>query len=261
MTKIAPKFETRLAKNEAELQASQHLRYKVFVEELGGTGQGVDHDAQLEQDAFDAMFDHLILLDHNRPPEQGQVVGVYRLQRSDALPESARYYSEAEYDLSPLKASGRRLLELGRSCLHPDYRGGAGMFHLWQGLSDYIGAHRIEVLFGVASFHGTDVQAVAQSLSYLHQCHLAPAELRPKALRYQEMALIDPEEIDRIQAMKDTPALIKAYLRLGGTVGDGAFIDNEFNTIDVCLVMDTAVLSQKHRDIYARRRMASPELP
>ena len=254
MTHAAPQFETRLAKDDADMRASQHLRYRVFVEELGGDGADVDHKAQLERDGFDPYFDHLILLDHARAASEGQVVGVYRLLRGDAVPDGMGFYSEGEYDLSPLKASGRRLLELGRSCLHPDYRGGSAMFHLWQGLSSYVDAHGIEVLFGVASFHGTDVDTVAQSLSHLHHAHLAPPELRPRALVHQRMDLIAPEQIDRPKAVKDTPSLIKAYLRLGGMVGDGAFIDYEFNTIDVCLVMDTARMSQKHRDIYSRTR-------
>ncbi|TDT77707.1 ornithine-acyl[acyl carrier protein] N-acyltransferase [Litoreibacter halocynthiae] len=254
MTQTAPQFETRLAKDEADLRASQHLRYQVFVDELGGDGEHVDHESQLERDAFDPHFDHLILLDHARAASAGQVVGVYRLLRSDALPVGRSFYSEGEYDLGPLKATGRRLLELGRSCVHSDYRGGAAMFHLWQGLAQYIDTHRIEVLFGVASYHGTDVEAVAQSMSHLHHTHLAPPDLRPRALVHQRMDLVAPEDIDRPKAMKDTPALIKAYLRLGGMVGDGAFIDHEFNTIDVCLVMDTARMSQKHRDIYSRDR-------
>jgi putative hemolysin len=256
MTRETPQFEIRLAKTEDDLRASQHLRYCVFVEELGGEGVGVDHDAKLECDAFDPIFDHLILLDHARPKQEGQVVGVYRLLRSDALPEGTAFYSEGEYDISPLKACGRRLLELGRSCVHPDYRGGSAMFHLWQGLSDYVESHKIEILFGVASFHGTDVDAVGHSLSHLYQNHLAPEDLRPRAAKYQTMELIPAQDVDRVKAMKDTPALIKAYLRLGGMVGDGAFIDTEFNTIDVCLVMDTALMSQKHRDIYTRSRLS-----
>ena len=258
MPQVTPQFETRLVASDAELRASQHLRYRVFVEELGGTGAGVDHAAQLECDAFDAYFDHLILLDHSRPPSLGQVVGVYRLLRGDALPKGTAFYSEGEYDVTALKSSGRRLLELGRSCLHEDYRGGAAMFHLWQGLSDYIEAHQIEVLFGVASFHGTDVAAVSHSLAHLHHSYLAPEDLRPRATSYQPMDLVPQADIDRLKAMRDTPSLIKAYLRLGGFVGDGAFIDHDFNTIDVCLVLDTARLSQKHKDIYSRHREQAP---
>lgn len=254
MSLSPPQFETRLARDEADLHASQRLRYDVFVEELGGDGAHVDHKARLERDQFDPLFDHLILLDVTRPEIENQVVGVYRLLPGASLPEGGRFYSEDEYDLSALKSSGRSLLELGRSCLHRDYRGGMAMYHLWQALADYVDDHGIDVLFGVASFHGTDTGAVGQSLSHLHHAHLAPPELRPRALEYQPMDLLPAGEIDRPAAMKDTPSLIKAYLRLGGMVGDGAFIDHEFNTVDVCLVMDTAKMSKRHRDIYTKGR-------
>jgi putative hemolysin len=247
-----PIFETRLASGEDELRAAQRLRYDVFVRELGGDGAAVDHKAGLERDAFDPFFDHLLLFDHARSDEQ--VVGVYRLLRSDMRDRVGRFYSEDEYDLTPLLNSGRKLLELGRSCVHADYRGGLAMYQLWQGLAGYVTDHQIEVLFGVASFHGTDVEALAEPLSYLYDTHLAPAELRPKAKDYQSMSLIDADQIDRPRAMRATPSLIKAYLRLGGMVGDGAFVDHAFNTVDVCLVMDTGKMSQKHREIYTKAR-------
>ena len=164
-------FTVRLASDEADLRAAQRLRYEVFVAELGGGGAMVDHDARLERDRFDPFFDHLILTDARR---DDAVVGVYRLLRDDQAEAAGQFYSEDEYDLAPLRASGRRLLELGRSCLHPDYRGGTAMMHLWNALADYVRAHGIEILFGTASFHGTDVAALAQPLSLLHHRHLAP---------------------------------------------------------------------------------------
>lgn len=244
-----PEFSVRLATTEAEVRAAQALRYAVFVEELGGGGDMVDHGARLERDRFDPCFDHLLLYDRARAADP--VVGVYRVMRDDQAREMGQFYSDDEYDLSVLKSSGRRLMELGRSCLHRDYRGGAAMFHLWQALAGYVQEHGIEVLFGVASFHGTDAQALAQPLSLLHARHLAPEALRvrARAAQYQRMDLLPPERIDRKAALLQTPALIKAYLRLGGCVGEGAWIDHRFNTIDVCLVMDTARMNarQKHR--------------
>lgn len=250
-----PDFLLRLARDEADLIAAQRLRYDVFVDELGGGGELVDHDARLEQDAFDPHFDHLILFDRAR--EGCPAVGVYRLLRGDSLSDRPgalnRFYSEDEYDLTPLKTSGRRLLELGRSCLHPDYRGGSAMLVLWGGLADYVARHQIEVLFGVASFYGTDIDALNAPLSLLHHRHLAPPPLRVRAkgAPFQTMNLIAEDQIDRPAAMRAVPALIKAYLRLGGFVGDGAFIDHAFNTTDVCLIMDTEKMSQKHKAIYA----------
>jgi len=246
-------FELRLAAGEADLQAAQRLRYAVFVEELGGDGPLVDHAARREADRFDPFFDHLLLLDRRRA-QQDRVVGVYRVMREAAAARAGRFYSEDEYDLSPLRASGRRLLELGRSCVHRDYRGGTAMMHLWAGLAEYIAAHDIEVMFGVASFHGLDPDPLSGPLSLLHHRHLAPPELRPVARPegYQRMDLIPEAALDRPTAIRAIPALIKAYLRLGGFVGQGAYVDRAFNCIDVCLVMDVALIPDKHRAIYRR---------
>ncbi|MFT5613427.1 MAG: putative hemolysin, partial [Granulosicoccus sp.] len=182
--------------------------------------------------------------------------GAYRLLRDVQAISAGQFYSEDEYDLGLLKSSGRRLLELGRSCLRCDYRGGTAMFHLWSGLADYVRDHSIEIMFGVASFHGTDVTALAQPLSMLHRNHLAPGDLRVKArdAQYQSMDLLDADTLDRKRAMLQTPALIKAYLRLGGFVGEGAWVDHDFNTTDVCLVMDTARMNQRQRRIYTGGR-------
>lgn len=246
-------FHLALASTDADLRAAQRLRYDVFVEELGGTGALVDHAARIEADRFDRFFDHLLLRDLRRPPDEA-VIGVYRVMRCDQAAHAGQFYSEDEYDLGPLRRSGRKLLELGRSCLHRDYRGGTAMMHLWNGLAAYIARHGIEVMFGVASFHGTDPAPLAGPLSLLHHRHLAPPELRPVAREpgHQRMDLIAEEALDRLAAIRETPALIKAYLRLGGFVGQGAFIDIPFNCIDVCLVMDVARMSAKHRAIYAR---------
>ena len=250
-------LELRLAQDGRDLAAAQRLRYVVFVEELGGDGPLVDHAGRLERDTFDAVFDHLILIDRRRDPATlDDVVGVYRMLPSDRVGAADRFYSESEYDLGPLRASGRRLLELGRSCVHPDHRGGSAMFHLWNGLADYVQERGIEVLFGVASFHGTDPAPLAQPLAWLHHHHLAPPALRVSARpeHRQEMGLLPEAALDRKAAMLATPALIKAYLRLGGFVGDGAWIDHAFNTTDVCLVMDTARMSDRHRAYYLREQ-------
>ena len=249
-------FDVRLATDDTDLKAAQRLRYRVFVEELGGDGLMVDHEARLERDEFDPVVDHLVLIDRRRDPAAlDHVVGVYRLLPSDRAAEFGRFYCDSEYDLSRLKASGRPLLELGRSCVLPDYRGGAGLFLLWNGLSEYVLNRGVEILFGVASFHGTDSAPLAQPLSWLHHNHLAPEALRPVARPdgFQRMDLIAKEDLDRRAAMLGMPPLIKAYLRLGGTVGEGAFLDRPFNTTDVLLMMDTALMSAKHRDFYTAR--------
>lgn len=252
MTAHSPTFELKLAASEADLQAAQRLRYDVFVQELGGDGPMVDHEAGLERDPHDALYDHLLLIDAGAPG--APVVGSYRLMPGDQLAPGARFYSEAEYDLEVLKGSGRRLLELGRSCVHPDYRGGAALMALWRGLLAYVEAHDIEVMFGVASFHGIDPAPHAASLSLLHQNHLAPEALRVRARadHFQPMDLVASAAIERVAAMRVMPPLIKSYLRLGGFVGEGAYIDHDFNTIDVCIIVDIARVPESLRALYLR---------
>lgn len=252
MPDTGPTFSVKIAETEAELRAAQALRYEVFVRELGGGGEMVDHEHGLERDRFDPYFDHMIATDD----ATGQVVGVYRLLRDDMAARAGQFYSEDEYDLGVLRQSGRRLMELGRSCLHRDYRGGSAMFRLWQGLADYVARHRIEVIFGVASFHGTETGPIAQSLAMLHHNHLAPEDLRVRARpdQFRRMDLVAPDAMDRRRATVEMPALIKAYLRLGGVVGEGAWVDHAFNTVDVCLVLDTARMNDRQRRIYTGDR-------
>ncbi|MEM9438328.1 MAG: GNAT family N-acyltransferase [Pseudomonadota bacterium] len=247
-----PNLVIRLAETEEDVRAAQRLRYRVFVEELGGDGPLVDHEAQLEADIHDGDYDHLMLIDARRDAAAlDHVVGVYRLMPGDRA-QDCGFYCAGEYDLTPLTSSGRRLLELGRSCLHPSYRGGSAMYLLWRALAGYIQERGIEVLFGVASFHGTDVDALAAPLSLLHHRHLAPEDLRVRALPedYAAMDRLGESEIDRREAMAAIPALIKAYLRLGGYVGEGAFVDRPFNTTDVCLILDIARMDAKSRALY-----------
>ena len=247
-----PAFRVTMAQGAEDIRAAQRLRYDVFVSELGATGGDVDHAQRLERDMFDPVADHMLLHDD----AAGKLVGVYRMMRDEQAAQAGRYYSETEYDLTPLRQSEKRLLELGRSCLHPDYRGGTAMYHLWNGLAEYVARNEVEILFGVASFHGTDLAALAQPLSLLHHRHLAPAELRPVAQppNAADMDILPESALDRRAAMVAVPALIKAYLRLGGQVGAGAYVDHAFNTTDVCLVMDTSRLNARQAKLYQGSR-------
>ena len=227
----------------------------MFVRELGGDGPMVDHAAGIERDAFDAHARHLLVLDHARGCDiASQVVGVYRLLDSAGAAAAGGFYSASEFDLAPLTASGKRLLELGRSCVHVDYRSGLAMYHLWTALADVVGAQQVDILFGVASFHGTDPDAIAPALSLLHHRHLAPQTLRVTAKEpRQDLAVLPEARLDRKAAMLQVPALIKAYLRLGGFVGDGAYLDHAFNTTDVCLILDVARMNGRQRKLYSTR--------
>lgn len=255
MKATEPQFVLRFAESEADIRAAQRLRYRVFVEELGSDGEMVDHDAGLERDAFDPYYRHLMLLDPSRSDDPlDQCVGVYRLLSGSDAVRLGRFYTDDEYDLTPLVTSGKRLLELGRSCVAAEYRGGTALYRMWSGLARYVLTEGFDVLFGVASFHGTDVARLAPALSLLHHRHLAPDDLRVRAKGhpFQSMDLVPEDDIDRVAAMRDIPALIKAYLRMGGTVGEGAFVDHAFNTTDVCLILDTAQIPPKQKELYSK---------
>lgn len=254
----AGRFSVKLAENAAEVAAAQRLRYRVFVEESGASASPEEHADRRERDRFDPHCEHLLLIDTEAtdPQIEEHVVGVYRLMRGDRARAGIGFYGQTEYDLTKLLEYPRPVLELGRSCVDAGYRGGAGMHLLWSALAQYVADNDIEILFGVASFHGTDPAAIAQALSYLHYNHLAPEDLRVRAVeeRYTPMAVLPPEGVQKIEAMRQIPALIKAYIRLGGFVGDGAFIDRAFNTIDVCLLMDTSRMVARYRTFYTREK-------
>lgn len=248
-------LDVSLARSEADLRAAQRLRYEVFVSELGGTGEGVDHVERLETDPFDPHADHLILRDLRRGHDPADtVVGVYRLMSADHARKAGQFYTETEFDLTLLKQSGRRLLELGRSCLHVDYRGSAALLALFQGLAQYVEQNDIDTVFGVASFHGTDLGMLGNALSLLLRAHLAPPETRVISLTPEVFSPLPEAEIDRKSAMRDTPPLIKSYLKLGGVIGQGVFVDHAFNTTDVCVILDRANLNPSALQAPSRRR-------
>ncbi len=251
-------YGVKLAETEAELLAAQRLRYRVFVEEMGASTDPASAVLRLERDGYDTHFDHLILIDKSNLDPQENVVGAYRLLRSEVAANGPGYYSDAEYNLSKIKQSGRKAVELGRSCVDSAHRGGVAMHLLWNGLAEYVLSRDIEIMFGVASFPGLDTRPIAEALSYLHHTHLAPEDLRVKVQPANALAMdiLPADQIDRPIARRQIPALIKAYLRLGGFVGEGAFVDHSFNTIDVCLLMDTARMSEKHRSYYVKGQTA-----
>jgi len=253
MIKHKPKYSVRLASSQGDIFAAQRLRYDVFVTELGGTGIAVDHSRMIEVDRFDPFASHLLLEDLAQDAPT-RLVGVYRLLTMQGAKAAGSYYSESEFDISVLIQGGRRLLELGRSCLHVDYRGGAAMLHLWSGLAAYVLNNNVEILFGAASFHGTDAQALALPLAHLHFAHSAPKNLTVTAKNGGALAmdLLPKHQIDRKAAMVAMPPLIKAYLRLGGVVGQGAFVDRAFNTTDVCLILDTTKMEPHVKAFYTQ---------
>lgn len=252
------RFQVRLAKNDADIAAAQRLRYEVFVEEMGATATQADHAHRLESDDYDPHFEHLLLIDRMPPHGDERVVGVYRLMKTEIAAQDPGFYGATEYDLGPLIASGRTLVELGRSCVLPSYRGGSAVYQLWNGLATYVLENKVEILFGTASFPGTDLERLAPALRYLSRNHGAPADLRAKAIG-KGAADMDPHPempVSRSEAMLLIPALIKGYLRVGGVVGEGAYVDHDFNTVDILLMMDTTRMTARYREHYITNHAA-----
>ncbi len=244
----------RLATSPTEIDAVQALRYRIFYEEMGAHPAPDTLAARRDIDVFDPVADHLVVVDHERGTGPEAIVGTYRLIQQDAASSIGGFYSADEYDLSRLIAFPGHLLELGRSCVDPAYRGRAAMQLMWRGLAAYVFRNDIALMFGCASLHGTDPDALATELSYLYYHHLAPPALRPAALpgRYVDMRRVAPEKINPRRAVLTLPPLIKGYLRLGAFIGDGAVIDHQFNTIDVAVIVKTDLVTERYNKHYRR---------
>ena len=245
----------RVAKTEDEIDAAQRLRYRIFYDEMGAEPAAAARALQRDFDAFDAVADHLLVVDHAIGPGPEGVVATYRLIQQDAAESIGRFYSDEEYDIATLVAFPGKLLELGRSCVAPDYRGRAVAQLLWRGIAAYVYRHQIDLMFGCASLPSTNPDDWAAELTYLYQHHLAPPAIRPRALpdRYVEMVRKDPEDLNNRRTLAGLPPLIKGYLRLGGFVGDGAVIDHAFNTTDVAVIVKTDLVTDKYYRHYERQ--------
>lgn len=246
----------RIARTADELDAAQALRYRVFYQEMGAQPDATAAARGRDSDQYDAVADHLLVVDHDLGDGPDAVVGTYRLIRREAAEAIGRFYSASEYDISLIERFPGRVLELGRSCVDSAYRGRAAMQLLWRGIAAYVFTHNIDLMFGCASLPGTDVDVLAAELTYLYTDHLAPPDIRLRALpeRYVEMRRMDPNDIDARQVLVGLPPLIKGYLRLGGFVGDGAVVDYQFNTTDVAVVVQTDLVTGKYYRHFERER-------
>ena len=239
-------LEVRLACSQREIRKAQKLRYRVFFEEGGAIADRASAMVRRDRCAFDKICDHLLVIDHAAKSKRlglpkPKVVGCYRLLRQEVAGAHNGFYSAQEFDIAPLLArhQGKKFLELGRSCVLPDYRSKRTIELLWQGIAAYINHHKIDVLIGCASFPGTNVLKMAQSLSFLHTQARAKDEWHVTALpaRYVPMNNVAAEAIDLKKALHALPPLIKAYLRIGALFGEGAVIDHMFGTTDVLVVL------------------------
>lgn len=248
-------LEVRLARKRGELRQAQRLRYKVFYEEMSAVPSALAMLSRRDEDAYDAIFDHLLVVDRGTATNghswrRERVVGTYRVLRQEVADLNDGFYTQGEYDIQSLirAKSNYTFMELGRSCVLKPYRNKRTLELLWQGVWSYVREHGANVMIGCASFEGTDPKVHAAALSYLYHTALAPEDWRVKAhdhLRV-DMNMLPLDAIDIRAAIRALPPLIKGYLRVGATIGDGAVIDHQFGTTDVFIIMPVEAIRSRY---------------
>ena len=247
-------LEVLLAHSPQEIAWAQELRYRVFVEEMGAKAGHEMQAARRDFDMFDAVCDHLLVIDRSRAKGENPVIGTYRLMRRSVAKAFGRFYSESEFDIRNIIAfdEGGEVLELGRSCVDAAYRNRASMQLLWRGIGAYLSHYNIQLMFGCASFAGIDASKHLMALSYLHHFHLAPENLRSYALPEcrAKIDYLPKEQIDTGKAVVGMPPLVKGYLRLGCYIGDGIAVDTDYNCLDICIILRTDKVAEKYVNRY-----------
>jgi putative hemolysin len=253
-------LEVRMARNFKEVKKTQRLRYEVFYEEMSAIADAHTLATRRDADPFDAYCDHLLVVDHDSLKRnklgrlKPEIVGTYRILRQEIADQHTGFYTAAEYDIQSLIDAnpGKRFMELGRSCVLKPYRNKKTVELLWHGIWAYVLRHNIDVMLGCASIEGTNPDAIAGQLAFLHHNARAPEEWRVRAVedRYVEMNRMPAEELNAKEALRALPPLVKGYLRLGAFIGDGAVIDHQFGTTDVLIIMPVSELNTRYVNYY-----------
>ncbi|TYC54172.1 GNAT family N-acetyltransferase [Rhodobacterales bacterium] len=253
-------LEVRLARNFKEVKKAQRLRYDVFYQEMSAIADANTLATRRDADPFDDYCDHLLVVDHaslkrNRLGRlKPEIVGTYRILRQDVADRHGGFYTASEYDIQSLIDAnpGKRFMELGRSCVLKPYRTKKTVELLWHGIWSYVLRNNIDVMVGCASIEGTNPDAIAGQLAFLHHNARAPEEWRVRAVddRYVEMNRLPADELNAKEALRALPPLVKGYLRLGAFIGDGAVIDHQFGTTDVLIIMPVSELNTRYVNYY-----------
>jgi len=231
---------------------AQKLRYRIFREELteGNTALFSDVEDGVDVDEYDAYCDHVVVY-KTLPDGKKDVIGTYRMLRRDKLGDMKHFYTENEFDMSPLLNNyNGSLVEVGRSCVLREYRKGPVIKLLWSGISMYLKHYNIDLLFGCASFFGTNEEEHALSLSYLHHFHMLEDQSICPIGQQDAFALIPKDQINERRAFCKLPPLVKGYIRLGAKIGNGVFVDYDMQTMDVCIIVDTKTIPVRQREYF-----------
>ncbi len=248
-------LETRLAASPGEIAAAQSVRFRVFSKEMGARLPPECIRQGRDMDAFDSFCDHLLVIDRSIDGDsEEQIVGTYRLLRQDVARANTGFYSTSEFAISDMLAKHpeKRFMELGRSCVLPDYRNRRTVELLWQGNWAYALEHGIDAMFGCASLPGARPEAHALPLSFLHHNCQATGQwgvtARPEL--HTNMDMMPREAADMRNAMRMLPPLIKGYLRIGAMIGNGAVVDRAFGTTDVMVVLPISQINDRYLNHY-----------
>jgi putative hemolysin len=228
-------YVVRLAHSEQEVTECLRLRYQVFSEEMGA--QLSSREPGIDRDRFDAHCKHLFV----RNDATGEVIATTRLLTDTDASQAGSFYSETEFNLAPIRALGGRILEVGRTCIHQDYRRGAALAMLWQGIAQVIGLNRIDYLIGCASVPLDEGDSyVVTVLDKLRRSHLAPQPLR--CTPYIPLPQRDAAVLPNVPL----PPLLKGYLRLGAMICSEPFWDAAFNVADVLILVDRDRIAERY---------------
>lgn len=233
-TAPAHRLSVALARSEVAVEDAQRLRYKVFAEELGAE-LGSQADG-LDIDEFDAHCEHIVVRDEITL----RVVGTYRILPPHGARAMGRLYSDGEFDLRRLDHLRPQMIEVGRSCVHRDYREGPAIMMLWAGLAQYMKQHGYRHAVGCASASLADGGATAAAV-----CDAAQGALTPPEYRVFPRLPFPHAQIER-QAAASLPPLIKGYLRLGAQVCGEPAWDPAFNTADFLILLTMERMSRRY---------------
>ena len=241
----------KLAETNSEIKYAQSLRYSVFYKEKNAKATLSKKMLRRDYDKIDRFADHLIVIDKNRRNFQNKIIGTYRLMRGDLANQYGGFYTSTEFNLSNILQlyKNNEILELGRSCVHKKYRNGTTINLLWKAIANYISIYDIKILLGCVSFPGTNVMKFSDQLSYLKRNYSLQNELSVKSLDNNIYPIHNSKNknISNIINFVKLPPLIKGYLRVGGKVSESCFVDHDFNTIDLCVVVKTNNIDDKYK--------------
>ncbi len=235
------RFAAKIAATEIETQSAMRLRFEVFNKELR-EGLQESYLTGIDRDKYDEHCTHLIVCDRS----SGMVVGTYRLMFGSVAQRTVGYYSETEFDLSAIKRLPGEKLELGRSCVHKDYRNSAVLGLLWKGIAAFVEKNRVIHLFGCASLHTHDPVEVGMIYEYLNLFHRAEAHYNvPPLNRLDGLCTLPLFEKEMVFSL--LPPLMKGYLRLGAQICGEPSYDPVFGTTDFFILLDTQKLLGRYR--------------